>query len=157
MSQQTQLLTVRIIGFPLDVWRRAQQHHEELMREFALLSIQQTQPGSSHDVPRRLLDLIDAVQARYAGVSEAPNAERDAAIARGEKTVDLTFQVPPEVKQACLDLDAMLDEADEYCRAGESLLTLASPPEAVAFRRWYLGEFVRQIDGEPPMPWASAR
>ncbi len=50
-----------------------------------------------------------------------------------------------------------MDEADDYCRAGQHLLTLVTPPEALAFRRWYLGEFVRQIAGEQPRPWTDWR
>ena len=45
----------------------------------------------------------------------------------------------------------MLIEVDEYCRDG-TLLTLATPDDLRAFWIWYLGEFVRQIDGEHPIP-----
>ena len=51
---------------------------------------------------------------------------------------------PPPV-----ELPRTLAEADEFCRRGE-LLTLATPPEYVAFREWFLGEIVRQLDGQPP-------
>jgi hypothetical protein len=51
----------------------------------------------------------------------------------------------------------MLDEADEYCRRGEHLLTLETPPELVRFRRWYLQEFVNQIAGAAPEPWPDYR
>ena len=56
---------------------------------------------------------------------------------------------------AAAEFDALLDEADDYCRAGETLLTLATPAPALAFRRWFLGEFVRQAAGEPPRPWTA--
>jgi anti-sigma B factor antagonist len=36
-------------------------------------------------------------------------------------------------------------------------MTLAAPPEAVQFREWFLGEFVRQARGEPPSPWPLER
>ena len=49
----------------------------------------------------------------------------------------------------------MLDEADVFCREGE-LLTLATPADEVAFRRWFLNEFVRQLRGEPPRRWSGA-
>jgi uncharacterized protein YfaT (DUF1175 family) len=47
---------------------------------------------------------------------------------------------------------------DVYQRATEAFegLQRASPPEAVAFRRWYLGEFTAQLQGEPPLPWPQA-
>jgi hypothetical protein len=53
-------------------------------------------------------------------------------------------------------LATLIDEADDFAREG-TLLTLAAPPECVDFRRWYLREFARQVDGEPPIPWSSAR
>ena len=53
-----------------------------------------------------------------------------------------------------MELTGLLEEADDYCRRGE-LLTLATPPELVAFRNWYLGQVVEQIDGRPPTPWAA--
>jgi hypothetical protein len=46
----------------------------------------------------------------------------------------------------------MLNRADDYCRQG-ALLTLATPDDLVAFRRWYLGEFRAQINGARPTPW----
>lgn len=47
----------------------------------------------------------------------------------------------------------LLDAADDYCTSGDQLMTLVSPPGQQAFRRWYLLEFVRQLEGQPPLPW----
>ena len=47
----------------------------------------------------------------------------------------------------------MLDEADDYCRAGRHLLNLATPDELRAFRSWYLGQVRDQLAGGPPEPW----
>ena len=44
-------------------------------------------------------------------------------------------------------LGAIFDEADAYCRSGEHLLSLATPPDALRFRRWFLGQMVDQIAG----------
>jgi anti-anti-sigma factor len=47
----------------------------------------------------------------------------------------------------------MLDEVDDYCRDGD-LVSLVTPPEAVAYRRWFLDEFIRQLrDDADPRPW----
>ena len=142
---------VRLLGFPLRLHQRAVEHHEELMREFRLMSLD---PPRAGDVPHRLVQLIAELTAVYGGVSSATDAERDAALARGEESVDLTYRVPPEVAEACLRLDEMLDEADEFCRA-DHLLTLAAPPDAVVMRKWYLGEFVSQLAGAEPTPWSA--
>lgn len=146
-----ELREVRLVGFPLDVYRRSTEHHEELIREFQLLAID---PEPRRDVPRRLVDLVADLTRSYAGVTSGTDAERDAAAARGDATVDLTYRVPASVGDACVRLGEMLDEADEFCRT-DQLLTLATPAEIVTFRTWYLGEFCAQLAGAAPTPWAD--
>lgn len=146
------LRRVRLVEFPLRVYARAQEHHEELMREFALIA--NPHPDSADEIPERLLDVVAAMRARYAAFTAGPDAERQAAIERGDETMDLEFLIPEAARDACLDLSALLDQVDDYCRTGQ-LLTMASPPELLAFRRWYLGEFVAQLDGAEPTPWSA--
>lgn len=143
---------VRILHFPLRVYAKTSEHMEELMREFALLAMRPPdEPG--HEVPKRLLDLVATLTEQYAGLTDAPDRLRDEALERGDEYVDLTFHVPTSVAAASRQLDEILDEVDEYCRRGEHLLTLATPPESLAFRKWYLSEFIGQIDGAAPTPW----
>lgn len=146
------LVTVRVLAAPLVLWDEAAQHTDELLREFSLLSFGLDQGG--HAVPVRLLELVAALQARYAGISEEPEQERLAALAAGRTSLDLTYRVPPAAGPACQQLRDLLDEADDYCRQG-TLMTLATPPEQKRFRDWYLGEFVRQLEGEPPVVWSE--
>lgn len=148
------LVEVRLLAMPLAAYRRAAEHNDDLLREFAL--IKGNQPDGGRAVPARLLALIEELTDRYRPFTAAPTAARAEAMARGAERVDLVYRVPPHAKQACLELGALLDEADDFCRAGQDLLTLATPPDALAFRRWFLGEFVRQIDGAPPTPFAQA-
>jgi hypothetical protein len=148
------MLTVRIQKTPVAVWVAAQEHTDELLREFTLIATAQGTPQAPrHDVPRRLTALIVELAAQYGGFGEA-NEQRllEAAVA-GEDSVDLVYEVPVAVVDGARHLGELLDEADEYCRSGEHLLTLATSPELVAFRRWFLAEFLRQAAGEPPMPW----
>jgi len=63
--------------------------------------------------------------------------------------------VPADVGGASVALGVMLDEADAYCREGRHLLTLSTPPEALAYRRWYLLQFVDQVAGRPPRSWSD--
>ena len=81
----------------------------------------------------------------------------EAALERGEIAIDLTYRVPPVAAGAVQALDEMLDEADEYCRRGDHLLTLAAPPESVRFRKWFLGGFTDQFGGAAPTPWPGHR
>lgn len=143
------LVEIVLLRLPVEVQRRAAEHSDELRREFALL---QASSDTGSDVPARLLALMDELTGRYQGFTENPRQELLDAMERGEEFIDLVYRVPRQVREAIIHLGALLDEADEFCRGG-GLLTLASPPEAVAYRRWFLGEFLRQIDGEPPSPW----
>jgi hypothetical protein len=108
--------------------------------------------GSRADVPLRMLDLIETLGTRYAGSSERPDAEVDAAQARGEDTVELVYQVSEHVVDAADRLATLMDEADEFCRR-EQMLTLERTPVMRAFGDWYLAEFRRQVHGESPRPW----
>jgi len=148
-SPEDPLVDVRLLGYPIVVGVRASQHYEEVFREFALLAA--STPTEADSVPARLLALIDALGRRYPR-QERLEVERDEAFLRGEKQRDLTVCVPRSAAAASDALGAMLDEADDYCRAG-MLLTLAAPDDVVAFRRWYLLEVTRQIHGAEPTPW----
>lgn len=150
-SPDVELVEIRLLGLDLRVLGRANEHIEELLREFSFLS-----PRTENDsVPRRLLDLVAELRQTYTPVTAETQTLIDAATARGDETVDLTVRVPPHARQACIHLGALLDEADAFCRAGD-LLTLETPADALALRRWYLGQFVAQIDGEAPTPWPEA-
>lgn len=146
------LREVRLIGFPLALSARSQEHHEELMREFQLLALD---PDAAHSVPHRLVLLIEDLTTSYAGFTDAPNAARDAAYERGDEVIDLTYRVPATVGEAALELNRMLDEADDFCRDSGRLLTLAAPADAAALRHWQLTEFAAQLDGAAPTSWAQ--
>ena len=143
------LVTVRIKGLPLEVYRRASEHSDELLREFALIREQ----GSGH-VPDRLLALIEELNARFAAFTQGPTYALQQALDRGDLEIDLLYEVPAEAADAARRLGTLLDEADDFCRAGD-LLTLATVPESLAFRRWFLEEFALQIEGRPPRTWSA--
>ena len=148
-----ELRQVRILGFPLDVYQRTAEAFEGLRREFTLVAMRTPE---AVEVPARLLQLIDALTDEFEGLSSEPDRLRDEAISRGEQVVDeLVHHLPAAAEGACVALNGMLDEADEFCRQGQILLSLASPPEAIVFRRWYLGEFTAQLRGNPPVPWSE--
>ena len=148
----TELRRVELLQFPLQLYRLASEHHEDLMRELALIALHPVASGE-HSVPSRLIALIEELDAQYAPAVSAADQQRDVALERGDVEIDLRYLVPAEARAASVRLGEMLGEAEKYCRSGEHLLTLATPPAAVAFRRWYLGQFVDQIDVAPPTPW----
>jgi hypothetical protein len=154
MAEGEGLVTIRLVGLPIREHALTSEHTDELMREFTYLRAQSADPDAS-TVPTKLLDLVDELTGRFSGFTAGSQAELDAAVAAGAESIDLEYRVPREVGAACIHLGELLDAADEFCREGEVLLTLATPPDAVAYRRWFLEEFVRQADGAAPRPWSA--
>lgn len=143
---------VVLMQLPLQVMARAEEHNEGLMREFALVA--NPHPDSDQEVPARLLRIVAELRDEYSGFTAASTAAIEEAKARGDKEISVEYDVPAAVGAAAAAYQVLLEEADEYCRRGD-LLTLATPAEIVAFRNWFLGEFVRQIDGAEPTPWPA--
>jgi hypothetical protein len=140
------LVAVELRALPVALFVRATEHTDGLLREFALI---QADPASA---PGRVLALSMETRERFREFTAAPSSSLAAAVERGDAAVDLVYHVPRAAGEASRRLDAILDEAGEYCRT-EQLLTVDAPDDVVAFRRWFLGEFVAQIGGAPPTPW----
>jgi hypothetical protein len=150
MSQVSSgLVTVQFLQFPVDVYQRAQEHNDGLMREFSLIA-----GGDADAVPRRLLELAERLEREYGDYAAGYEQQLDAASAAGETSVDLALSVPPQAKEAAAELRQMMAAADEYCARGD-LLSLVPQPDVLALREWYIGEVIRQIDGEPPTSWSD--
>ena len=149
----TALVDVRLVNLSLVAYRRASEHHDELLREFALITEGRRDCGdAAAAVPVRLLALIDDLNARFSAFTAEPTAALRDAVDRGDEHIDLVYRVPADVGPAAEQFNDLLDEADQFCRAGD-LLTLATPPDAAAFRRWFLEEFASQTAGAEPTPW----
>lgn len=143
---------VRLLNVPVRILVAGREHHDDVMREFAMLAL--AEETDAEHTPKRLLELVDVLGRRYAAAAARPDAEVDDAIARGEESIDLVYHVPDHVATAADELAALMDEADEFCR-DRQLLSLARPPVVIEFSRWYLDEFRRQIAGEPAHPWTG--
>ncbi|MCW2716133.1 MAG: hypothetical protein JWN88_3180 [Frankiales bacterium] len=149
----TDLVTVRILGLPLQLHARAQQQGEGMRREFALIVEQSREHADA--VPSRLLQLSTMLSQRYEGFSIAQEELIQDRIEAGDLQLDeLLFTLPAHAGEAAAQLGTVLEEADEFCRQGQ-LLTLATPPELVAYRQWYLDNFVTQCAGGDPIPWSG--
>lgn len=143
---------VQLLKVPIPVHAQAQEHGAELMREMYLMAQQLKQGGSEH-VPVRLVALVDALGTQFAGLTTDQDLRIEAAIDADLDEIDLTYRLPIEAAAAARELGDLLDEADRFCREGQHLLTLATPDGSVRYRRWYLGEFIGQLGGQPPMAW----
>jgi hypothetical protein len=149
LTEIPRLATVRIVGLPLDVFQRVSEHNDELLREFALI-----REDNSEHVPTRLLSLIEELNVRFGAFASGPRNAIEEALGRGDTTIDLLYEVPADAAEGAQRLASLLDEADAFCRSGD-LLTLATVPEGLAFRRWFLEEFVLQVGGAAPRAWST--
>jgi hypothetical protein len=141
------LVAVLLLDAPLLVWQRAAEHHDELMREMALLALADSNP----QLPSRLLELVDVLGRQYGAAGRRPDDERDTALAAGIDRLDLTFHVPMSSGASAQRMRDLLDEAEEYCR--NDLLTLAQPQVQADFARWYIDQIVQQCAGRAPTAW----
>ena len=141
---------VRLHNVPLRVLAASREHYDEVMREFAMLALDETL--HTDHAPARLTELVDILGRRYGGASARPDAEIDAALERGATTIDLIYHVPDHMADAAEQLESLMRETDEFCRQ-QQLLALERPDLFVRFSEWYLDQFRRQIAGQPPSPW----
>jgi hypothetical protein len=143
---------VRLLNFPLQVFAYARQHHDELLREFALLALRPPEDRPGHAVPGQLLTLIDSLGRRFGGVGDRSDRIRDDALAAGETHIDLSYRVPRSAGPALTELHELMEQADQFCR-DEQLLTIAATPVERQFRAWFIDEFIAQAQGAQPTPW----
>jgi hypothetical protein len=120
----------------------SEEHQADLIREFQLISFGPESPA----LPGRLAELIVETLRDYQGTQEGNLAAAHAALARGDQMVRLEMDLPVEVCGAVQSILGALEEADAYCQRGDGLLTLATPPDIAALRRWFVDELIRQVE-----------
>jgi len=145
--------TVRLLNLPISLFLRAREHHDDLIRELTLMAIRRDSSEATL-VSEPLAELVEILGRRYGASASRADAVRDAAIERGDASVDLTYEVPSSVVPDLVRLKDLLDAADEFCRT-EQLLTLPRTSELVAFSHWYIDEFLNQINGLASTPWTG--
>ncbi len=142
---------VLLVDLPVRLWDRARQHSAALVREFAFIKA-----AGQHDteLARRLLEIAATSDTRYANLNPDAEAEVEAALARGDETITVEVGVPVEFKRHIIEGVPSSSKLTNTAAMGRC--SLATPEDLRAFWSWYLGEFVRQIDGENPIPAPTA-
>ena len=149
------LIEVRMIGLPLDRPAHDGRGLRRVMREFELI---RQSDSAAETVPVRLLDLVDELSTRFDEFAEQPRARpRSGAREWWEPRSISCTRCRRRSSTPATGCSTLLDEADDYCLAGEHLVTLASPPEVRSYREWFLREFIEQVAGRSPTPWSSTR
>lgn len=139
---------VRLLGCPVELSLRQDQHLDELVRELTLISADKHNPASAPLAARLEAILRAPAHVRAAGRQQAQAAQR-----RGEVFVDVEMAMPREFSSEVRRLHEAVLEADVLCDQ-QRLLTLASPVEVREFRTWMTDEIVAQVEqGAAPVPW----
>ena len=137
------VVDVLLLDAPVALWAKTDAHSRRV-----------DAAAESRDDPAalRLATVLHRIADRYVMVSEAAKSMLDAASARGAETVDIAYPVPADACADFAELEAAYDAVDADAKArGET--DLVWPAECVTFRRWYLGEITKQLDGGVPSPW----
>jgi hypothetical protein len=143
-------VTVCLLGVPVRVLAASREHHDGLMREFRLLAMSGATDRA--EVPAQLAALTRELGVRFAAARTRPDADFDRAFGRGLDTVDLEYPVSPAVVDGARQLQVLMDQADELCRAG-LLMTLPRTPVVRRFGQWYIDEILRQVAGHAASRW----
>jgi hypothetical protein len=144
--------TVQLLEVPVDLYIKASRHMGEIVREFALISFGE-RSGVNERVPAGLLELVAQLRGEHRRATDAIRTRFEEAAARRDATIDLELPAEDAVADMTDRITELLDAADEFCRSGD-LLTLAAPPQVVAWRHWWRDQVVGQIrEGAEPMPW----
>lgn len=143
---------IRLLGYPVRLGQRQQEHNDDLLRELSLLVISRSLPGQELHAPLRLLDMSDMLVTMYRAELEPARKEREAAFLRGERTVDLVYRNVLNGDKIVRDYAAIAAQVDRFCASGD-LLTLTTPPDLLELRRWTLEQFLDQMAGRPPARW----
>jgi anti-sigma regulatory factor (Ser/Thr protein kinase) len=146
------VVEVRILRVPVELYLETEQHNDAVMRELALITHSTGAPTDAPAVHRRLLELGVEVRAAFATSVPQIRLQVDEAVRLGSAMVDLRLAVPVSGWQAFLRLAEQLDEADRFCEDGD-LVTLVASPAVRRFRHWYAGQVAAQVAGGPPEPW----
>jgi Histidine kinase-like ATPase domain len=133
---------VVLLAMPTALWMSAREHHNTLIREFAL----HTQAGQAAP---------EQAPVRLAAADRARNMILAALRAvDGRRSVDLRLQVWPAQAPWFHALLDVLDHAEGLASAG-ALLARPGPPAVVAVRRWACNQVLGQIGGAAPEAWTG--
>jgi hypothetical protein len=104
--------------------------------------------GDNDDLVKVLLIDAPLLGLTYGAAGERSD-QRDSLGEQDRAT--FTYHVSRDQGPKALEMRALLEEAEEYCRT--HLLTLEQPEAETRFSRWYVEQFALQCAGAAPEPW----
>jgi hypothetical protein len=138
---------VHLIGVPVRLLVESARQLADLQREIQVV-------GLDHNGPKELVALARTsreITARIGNLRQADADVAEAALARGESTIDFDVEV---AEDAVDDFDRL---GSLIRRVGDTLvlrhlLTMPASEEVTAYRRWYRDEIASQLQGQAPQP-----
>lgn len=128
---------------PTSLLLAAKEHTENIVREFSLAA-SGAASGESAGIPLEMANMVDTVIHGFSAPRAAIKAQALAAAQRGEDRTQLVLELTAGAADAGYAYLAALDHADTYARRAQ-ILTLETPPQHRAFRRWYVGSLADQL------------
>lgn len=144
-----QAVAVSLLGLDVPLATSLSRQYADLRRELRLLAV-------AHQDAYPLAANLSAMFSSY-----ERQLPRDASFAvkrarrAGSAVIDIDVTVEPEAAPILQTMLEMFDLADAFCKA-ERLLSIQRTPEQRAFHIWYLTEYIRQIDGQPPITFRES-
>lgn len=135
--------TIKLGDVPTDLLLAAKAHVDNIAREFHLAA-QGAVSGAGAALQGPLAELVHTVVNRFTDARAAIKRQAVAAAGCGQERTELVLTLPASSAEAGEAYLAALDEADSWARAAR-LLTLETPPQHRAFRRWYVESLVAQL------------
>jgi hypothetical protein len=136
---------VQFDNVPVAPLMQSRQHYYGLRRELRLLAL-------AHQDDYPIAAGLSSVFADFEHAFDPAIVDQIERLVRsGAERGYLRTRFNPDCGGLVEQMLAMLDLADDFCRA-ERLLTLARSPTVRTFQQWYFGEFVRQSRGQQPTP-----
>jgi anti-sigma regulatory factor (Ser/Thr protein kinase) len=140
-------VTVVLRNLPAQLFAQLRRFHLELRRELRLLALSDPDRYPIAVAATAMFARTDEERRVTSGVSRL-----DAAIGRGQLSVDLEYAVPASAPATMAEAFALMQECYRTL-ADEHLLAITPPDELRRLQAWYFGEFARQGRGEEPRAW----
>ena len=143
----SELLTIQLLGMPVELFAHLRRHFNELGRELRLLAI------TDGDRYPLAVDFAETyLQVEFERRQVVGLEVLDRAITDRASAVDLTYLVPPSAPATMQRLSRHLREVYDRL-SGSVLLSVRPPDDLIDLQQWYFGEFNGQANGEEPTRW----
>jgi hypothetical protein len=146
----TRVVDILLLDLPVALWADASAHTERFLAAMRPVAKRNTRGPVA-----RLMAIVERLEGGFADAAAPSELELRAAAARRLKEVDVAYGAIRDARDDLAALADAYDAADRWCRTHDRP-ELAATPEVTAFRRWFLGQVVAQLDGELPTPWPGA-